>query len=63
MIDTIFNHMTGGSGTIGTGGSSYTQYDYPGTYMVYDFHTCYHGINNWLNVTELQFCQLSGLAE
>ena len=55
--------MTGGSGTVGTGGSSYTQYDYPGTYMVYDFHTCYHGINNWLNVTELQFCQLSGLAE
>ena len=55
--------MTAGTGTVGTAGSSYTTYNYPGTYMAYDFHTCYHGINSCGNITEVQFCPLWGLAE
>src|SRR5690349_23223469 len=31
VVDSVINHMTAGSGT-GTGGSSYTHYDYPGVY-------------------------------
>ncbi|KAH9923707.1 glycoside hydrolase family 13 protein [Epithele typhae] len=62
LVDTIWNHMTSGSGT-GTGGSSYTQYNYPGTYMVYDFHDIYAGISDWGNLTQLQFFQLFGLAD
>ena len=54
--------MTGGSST-GYAGTTYTEYNYPGTYQVQDFHSCRHGINNWDNATEIQECQLEGLAE
>ena len=39
VVDTVINHMSAGSGT-GTGGSSYTKYDYPGLYSVHDFDDC-----------------------
>ncbi len=40
IADAVVNHMSSGSGT-GTGGSSYTKYDYPGYYQVRDFHSCH----------------------
>jgi hypothetical protein len=66
LTDTIFNHMTGGSG-IGVAGSPYTHYVYPGTYEAQDFHYCglepNNDIVNYENRLEVQTCQLVGLAE
>ncbi|KAG8951106.1 hypothetical protein FRC04_006765 [Tulasnella sp. 424] len=66
IVDTIFNHMTAGSGT-GTAGTSYTKYVYTGTYQYQDFHhscgTSDGSIQNYTNGTQVQFCELSGLAD
>ncbi len=70
--DVILNHMTAGSGT-GIAGTKYTKYDYPGLYGPTDFHAnmnsaypkvlCDHGIDNSADPTEVQTCELSGLAD
>ncbi|KAH8110895.1 glycoside hydrolase family 13 protein, partial [Phellopilus nigrolimitatus] len=66
IADTIFNHMTAGSGT-GIAGSSYTEYNYLGTYESQDFHYCglepNNNIVNYDNRLEVQTCQLEGLAD
>ena len=61
--DTIWNHMSGLDSGTGYAGSSFTKYNYPGIYQNQDFHSCRHGINNWNNATEVQTCELAGLAE
>src|SRR6266511_5928261 len=39
--DAVINHMAGGGSTgPGSGGSSFSQYDYPGIYQWHDFHHC-----------------------
>ncbi|MGW0732157.1 alpha-amylase [Streptomyces sp. NPDC002851] len=65
VADAVINHMSAGSGT-GTGGSSYTKYDYPGIYSSYDFDNCTTPINQsdytgdrW----RVQNCELLGLAD
>ncbi|MGW7520539.1 alpha-amylase [Streptomyces sp. NPDC054796] len=62
VVDTVINHMTSGSGT-GTGGSSYTKYDYPGTYSVWDMNDCQSTINNYQDRYHVQSCELLGLAD
>ena len=46
---------------------AYTHYNYPGYYESQDFHYCNNGndnnIENYDNRTEVQECQLDGLAE
>ena len=65
--DTIWNHMAGQDSGVGTGGSHFTHYDYPGTYQTQDFHHCglepYDDINNYGNRQEVQTCELVNLAE
>ena len=63
FVDTIWNHMTGQDSGTGNAGSSFTKYNYPGIYQNQDFHGCRHGINNWNSATEIQTCELEGLAE
>lgn len=63
LVDTIWNHMAGLDSGSGTAGSSFTKYNYPGIYQNQDFHTCRHGINDWNNASEIQTCELAGLAE
>ncbi|KAI1787696.1 glycoside hydrolase family 13 protein [Ganoderma leucocontextum] len=63
IVDTIWNHMSGLDSGTGYAGSSFTKYNYPGLYQNADFHTCRHGINNWNNATEIQTCELAGLAD
>lgn len=67
IIDAVFNHMTALSFGTGIGGSSFTQYVYPGTYESQDFHYCglepNNNIVNYNNRLEVQTCQLLGLAE
>ncbi|MFE5888881.1 alpha-amylase family protein [Streptomyces sp. NPDC056462] len=62
VADTVINHMSAGSGT-GTGGSSYTKYNYPGLYSSFDFDDCTAQITNYADRTNVQNCELVGLAD
>jgi alpha-amylase len=62
IVDTVINHMSAGSG-IGTGGSSYSKYNYPGLYSSFDFDDCTSDINNYLIRWNVQHCELLGLAD
>ncbi|MEV7491555.1 alpha-amylase family protein [Streptomyces anulatus] len=62
VADAVINHMAAGSGT-GTGGTSYTKYDYPGTFQDQDFHTCRKDIANYGDRGDVQNCELVGLAD
>ncbi|MFF9182364.1 alpha-amylase [Streptomyces misionensis] len=62
VVDTVINHMTAGSGT-GTGGTQYTKYNYPGVYSDSDFHTCRTSIDNYQDRSNVQNCELVGLAD
>ncbi|GAA0646531.1 carbohydrate-binding module family 20 domain-containing protein [Streptomyces thermocarboxydovorans] len=62
VVDTVINHMSAGSGT-GTGGSSYTKYDYPGLYSVSDFDNCTSQITDYRDRWNVQNCELVGLAD
>ncbi len=67
-VDAVINHMTGqDNGGVGYAGSSFSHYDYPGTYASWDFHHC--GLNgnddivNYQNPWEVQNCELVNLAD
>ncbi|MER7071659.1 carbohydrate-binding module family 20 domain-containing protein [Terrabacter sp. NPDC000476] len=62
VADVVVNHMSAGSGT-GTAGSSYTKYGYPSVYSDRDFHTCRQNISNYADRTNVQTCELVGLAD
>jgi alpha-amylase len=62
VVDTVINHMSAGSGT-GTGGSSYTKYDYPGIYSGADMDDCRSTIGNYQDRYNVQNCELVGLAD
>jgi alpha-amylase len=62
IADAVINHMTAGSGT-GTGGTSYTKYNYPGYYQDQDFHSCRTSISDYANRDNVQNCELVGLAD
>ncbi|MFD5583450.1 carbohydrate-binding module family 20 domain-containing protein [Streptomyces sp. NPDC127063] len=62
VADAVINHMTAGSGT-GTGGTTYTKYNYPGFYQDQDFHSCRTQISNYGDRSNVQNCELVGLAD
>ncbi|GGW40080.1 alpha-amylase [Streptomyces lucensis JCM 4490] len=62
VVDTVVNHMSAGSGT-GTGGSSYTKYDYPGLYSSHDFDDCTSQVGDYADRWNVQHCELVGLAD
>ncbi|MFK0294150.1 alpha-amylase family protein [Streptomyces sp. NPDC090442] len=62
IADAVINHMSAGSGT-GTGGTQYTKYNYPGSYQDWDFHTCRKPISDYTNRSDVQNCELVGLAD
>ena len=55
--------MQAGNSGVGTGGSRYRKYNYPGVWDNQDFHTCRRPIKNYQDVQEVQNCELDGLAE
>jgi alpha-amylase len=60
-VDAVINHMTAGSG-VGTAGTSYTKYSYPGLYAPGDFHeVC--GVSDYQDEANVQDCELVGLAD
>ncbi|MFG3042521.1 alpha-amylase family protein [Streptomyces sp. NPDC048330] len=62
IADSVINHMSAGSGT-GTGGSSYSKYNYPGVYSDPDFDNCKSQISNYQDRSNVQNCELVGLAD
>jgi alpha-amylase len=62
IADAVINHMSAGSGT-GTGGTTYSKYDYQGIYSDADFHGCRQDISDYTNRENVQSCELSGLAD
>ncbi|WP_158846289.1 carbohydrate-binding module family 20 domain-containing protein [Saccharothrix deserti] len=62
IADAVINHMSAGSG-VGTGGSSYAKYSYPGTYSDWDFHSCRAHISDYRNRDNVQNCELVGLSD
>ncbi|MFM6963330.1 MAG: alpha-amylase family glycosyl hydrolase [Micrococcales bacterium] len=67
VVDVVLNHMTGErSGGIGSLGTKYEKYSYPGLYTNSDFHSCPTGVDqiqDYSNVVEIQQCELLGLAD
>ncbi len=67
-VDAVVNHMSGQSaGGVGSAGTTFGYYDYPGLYGYDDFHHCGRNGNdniaNWNDRWEIQNCQLLGLAD
>lgn len=66
-VDAVINHMAAvGSGT-GSGGSTYTPYDFPGLWTTANFHHCGRNgtddIANYQDRYEVQNCELLNLAD
>lgn len=62
-VDAVINHMTNfPSPGIGSNGTAYTKYDYPGLYTQADFHTpC--PLNNYQSAANVQDCELLSLPD
>lgn len=65
--DAILNHMTGIPGGVGSAGTNFSHYEYPGLYSHQDFHHCGRNGNNdirdFRDLYELQNCELVDLAD
>ncbi|MQS99572.1 glycosidase [Streptomyces jumonjinensis] len=62
VADAVINHMAAGDG-VGTGGSAYRKYDYPGVYSGFDMDDCRSPIVNYQDRWHVQHCELVGLAD
>jgi len=62
-VDAVINHMTNvPSPGVGSNGTSYTKYEYPGLYAPSDFHTpC--ALTNYQSAANVQDCELLGLPD
>ncbi|MBW4514778.1 MAG: alpha-amylase family protein [Timaviella obliquedivisa GSE-PSE-MK23-08B] len=61
--DAVINHMAAISSGVGSAGTSFTRYNYPGSYEPKDFHTCRRGISNYGDHDEVTNCELVGLPD
>ncbi|MYR62776.1 glycosidase [Streptomyces sp. SID625] len=62
VADSVINHMANASGT-GTAGSSFSKYDYPGTYSAADMDDCTSPVTNYADRWNVQHCELVGLPD
>ena len=63
IVDAVINHMTNfPSPGVGSNGTAYTKYDYPGLYSSADFHPpC--TVNNYQSAANVQDCELFSLPD
>jgi alpha-amylase len=63
IVDAVINHMTNfPSPGVGSNGTAYTKYEYPGLYSPSDFHTpC--ALNNYQSAANVQDCELFSLPD
>ncbi|WP_239517849.1 alpha-amylase family protein [Streptomyces sp. ICC1] len=62
VADSVINHMAASDGT-GTGGTSYTKYNYPGLYSGADMDDCRATISTYTDRANVQNCELVQLAD
>ncbi len=66
-VDAILNHMTGVYSGVGTAGSTFSEYDYPGLYDYDDFHHCGltegDDIRDFNDPVQVRTCELVNLAD
>src|SRR5438477_1966946 len=63
IVDAVINHMTNyPSPGVGSNGTSYTKYDYPGLYAPTDFHPACT-VNNYQSAANVQDCELFSLPD
>ncbi|MFD8293341.1 carbohydrate-binding module family 20 domain-containing protein [Streptomyces lavendulae] len=62
VADSVINHMAANGG-VGTGGSPYTKYDYPGLYSGADMDDCRATISDYRDRANVQNCELVQLAD
>src|SRR5207244_8117174 len=62
-VDAVINHMTNyPSPGVGSNGTAYSKYDYPGLYGPSDFHSpC--TVNNYQSAANVQDCELFSLPD
>jgi alpha-amylase len=61
--DAVINHMAGVEGGVGSAGSEFTKYHYPGLYRPADFNDCRQPVSNYLDAANVTQCELVGLAD
>src|SRR5258706_3428862 len=63
IVDAVINHMTNyPSPGVGSNGTAYSKYSYPGLYDSGDFHTpC--ALNNYQSAANVQDCELLSLPD
>jgi alpha-amylase len=63
IVDAVINHMTNfPSPGVGSNGTAYSKYDYPGLYSPSDFHTpC--AVTNYQSAANVQDCELFSLPD
>ncbi|MEO1211185.1 MAG: alpha-amylase family protein [Cyanobacteria bacterium J06638_20] len=61
--DAVINHMAGVERGVGSAGSPFTKYDYPGLYSDRDFNTCRRNIDTYQDRDTITQCELVGLAD
>ena len=66
-VDAILNHMTGAYAGVGTAGTAFGLYDYPGLYSYDDFHHCGltegDEIQVWDDPVQVTTCELVNLTD
>ncbi|HSH02881.1 MAG TPA: carbohydrate-binding module family 20 domain-containing protein [Anaerolineae bacterium] len=66
-VDAVINHMTGVGSGVGSAGTNYGYFSYPGLYGYNDFHHCGRNgnddIQNYGDRWEVQNCELVNLAD
>ncbi|WP_155070298.1 carbohydrate-binding module family 20 domain-containing protein [Streptomyces taklimakanensis] len=63
VADAVVNHMSAHASGTGTGGTPFGKYDYPGIYQGQDMDDCRSEVNDYRNRTNVQNCELVGLAD
>ena len=67
IVDAVINHMTAQYSGVGSGGTSFEKFSYPGLYTMDDFHNCQltydNSIQNYGSAEEVQTCELLGLSD
>ncbi len=62
-VDAVINHMSFAESGVGSAGTMFTKYGYPGLYEDHHFHDCRRGIDDWGSVDEMQNCELATLPD
>jgi len=63
-VDAVINHMTNSpSPGVGSNGTAYTKYTYPGLYDSTDFHMPPCTVTDYTNAANVQDCELLGLPD